>query len=248
MCKNVELSVCRLKAPSGGNIISLPKRGKLSNLEILVPSVSGRNQDTAARESQAAAALRRKGGGCPTKTDGQDLGDNFGWIQHFYIHCQQDASISWLWRVDGRRRNREKQGNQESVEFLSGSNHGKNIPNCRPRPGHNWWSIIIWGLNLTKTFHGSEKLIYSLARKTLSLFAKLIQQNIFDAANIFATYFFFITLLLAGDMQLTLMSVVPCLLQIAIENLPKFARMILIVWSAEHEISKSSPSHLYAVL
>ena len=93
MCKNVELSVCRLKAPSGGNIISLPKRGKLSNLEILVPSVSGRNQDTA-RESQAAAALRRKGGGCPTKTDGQDLGDNFGWIQHFYIHCQQDASIS----------------------------------------------------------------------------------------------------------------------------------------------------------
>lgn len=228
--------------------ISLPKRGKLSNLEILVPSVSGRNQDTAARESQAAAALRRKGGGCPTKTDGQDLGDNFGWIQHFYIHCQQDASISWLWRVDGRRRNREKQGNQESVEFLSGSNHGKNIPNCRPRPGHNWWSIIIWGLNLTKTFHGSEKLIYSLARKTLSLFAKLIQQNIFDAANIFATYFFFITLLLAGDMQLTLMSVVPCLLQIAIENLPKFARMILIVWSAEHEISKSSPSHLYAVL
>ena len=62
MCKNVELSVCRLKAPSGGNIISLPKRGKLSNLEILVPSVSGRNQDTAARE--------REPGGRGSKTEG----------------------------------------------------------------------------------------------------------------------------------------------------------------------------------
>ena len=58
------------------------------------------------------------------------------------------------------------------------------------------------------------------------------------------THFFFMTLLLAGDMQLTLMSVVPCLLQIAMENLPKFARMILIVWSAAHEISRLSPSHL----
>jgi len=52
------------------------------------------------------------------------------------------------------------------------------------------------------------------------------------------------TLLLAGDMQLTLMSVVPWRLQIAIENLPKFARMILIVCSLLQEISKLSPSHL----
>ena len=52
------------------------------------------------------------------------------------------------------------------------------------------------------------------------------------------------TLLLAGDMQLTLMSVVPCLLQIAMENLPKLALMILIVWSAAQEISRLSPSHL----
>ena len=37
------------------------------------------------------------------------------------------------------------------------------------------------------------------------------------------------TLLLAGDIQLTLMSVVPCLLQMAMENLPKFARIILMV-------------------
>ena len=44
-----------------------------------------------------------------------------------------------------------------------------------------------------------------------------------------ATYFFFMTLLLAGDIQLTLMSVVPCRLQIAMENLPKLARIILMV-------------------
>ena len=37
------------------------------------------------------------------------------------------------------------------------------------------------------------------------------------------------TLLLAGDIQLTLMSVVPCRLHIAMENLPKLARIILMV-------------------
>ena len=58
------------------------------------------------------------------------------------------------------------------------------------------------------------------------------------------TYFFFMTLLLAGDMQLTLMSVVPCLLQIAMENRPKLALMILMVWSSPQEISRLSPSHL----
>jgi len=52
------------------------------------------------------------------------------------------------------------------------------------------------------------------------------------------------TLLLAGDMQLTLMSVVPCLLQIAMENRPKLALMILMVWSSPQEISRLSPSHL----
>ena len=52
------------------------------------------------------------------------------------------------------------------------------------------------------------------------------------------------TLLLAGDMQLTLMSVLPCLLQIAMENRPKFALIILIVWSTAQEISRLSPSHL----
>ena len=39
------------------------------------------------------------------------------------------------------------------------------------------------------------------------------------------THFLFMTRLLDGDMQLTLISVVPCLLQIAIEKRPKFARM-----------------------
>ena len=58
------------------------------------------------------------------------------------------------------------------------------------------------------------------------------------------THFFFMTLLLAGDMQLTLMSVLPCLLQIAMENRPKFALIILIVWSTAQEISRLSPSHL----
>ena len=52
------------------------------------------------------------------------------------------------------------------------------------------------------------------------------------------------TLLLAGDMQLTLMSVLPCLLQIAMENRPKFALIIFIVWSTAQEISRLSPSHL----
>ena len=68
--------------------------------------------------------------------------------------------------------------------------------------------------------------------------------NIGREENKKSTHFFFMTLLLAGDMQLTLMSVVPCLLQIAMENLPKLARMILIVWSAAQEISRLSPSHL----
>ena len=39
------------------------------------------------------------------------------------------------------------------------------------------------------------------------------------------THFLFMTRLLDGDMQLTLMSVVPCRLQIAIEKRPKFARI-----------------------
>ena len=39
------------------------------------------------------------------------------------------------------------------------------------------------------------------------------------------THFLFMTRLLDGDMQLTLISVVPCRLQIAIEKRPKFARI-----------------------
>ena len=44
-------------------------------------------------------------------------------------------------------------------------------------------------------------------------------------AMVMITHFLFMTRLLDGDMQLTLMSVVPCRLQIAIENRPKFARI-----------------------
>jgi len=62
------------------------------------------------------------------------------------------------------------------------------------------------------------------------------------------SHFLFMTRLLDGDMQLTLMSVVPCRLQIAIEKRPKFARITLIVWSAAHDMVSFSPSHLYAVL
>ena len=62
------------------------------------------------------------------------------------------------------------------------------------------------------------------------------------------TYFLFITRLLDGDIQFTLISVVPWRLQMAIENRPKFARITFIVWSAAQEIVNLSPSHLYAVL
>ena len=62
------------------------------------------------------------------------------------------------------------------------------------------------------------------------------------------TYFLFITRLLDGDIQFTLISVVPWRLQMAIENRPKFARITFIVWSAAQEIDNLSPSHLYAVL
>ena len=44
-------------------------------------------------------------------------------------------------------------------------------------------------------------------------------------AMMMITHFLFMTRLLDGDMQLTLMSVVPCRLQIAIEKRPKFARI-----------------------
>ena len=40
-----------------------------------------------------------------------------------------------------------------------------------------------------------------------------------------STHFLFMTRLLEGDMQLTDMSVVPCRLQIAMENRPKLARI-----------------------
>ena len=68
------------------------------------------------------------------------------------------------------------------------------------------------------------------------------------------------TRLLDGDMQLTLISVVPCLLQIAIEKRPKLARMTckekmkeliilclvvtLMVWSEAQDMVNFSPSHL----
>ena len=87
------------------------------------------------------------------------------------------------------------------------------------------------------------------------------------------THFLFMTRLLDGDMQLTLISVVPCRLQIAIEKRPKFARITckkqkykiqkknekqdlflillimsmmvtLMVWSEAQEMVSSSPSHL----
>ena len=83
------------------------------------------------------------------------------------------------------------------------------------------------------------------------------------------THFLFMTRLLDGDMQLTLISVVPCLLQIAIEKRPKFARITcnenmrfqkkknksvifsqllalvtLMVWSEAQEMVSCSPSHL----
>ena len=97
-------------------------------------------------------------------------------------------------------------------------------------------------------------------------------------AMVMIAHFLFMTRLLDGDMQLTLMSVVPCRLQIAIEKRPKFARITfegtyledvqgsaermtiiiiiiiiitvitLIVWSAAHDMVSFSPSHLYAVL
>ena len=94
-------------------------------------------------------------------------------------------------------------------------------------------------------------------------------------AMVMITYFLFMTRLLDGDMQLTLMSVVPCRLQIAIEKRPKFARITfegtyledvqgsaeliimiiiiilvitLMVWSAAQDMVSFSPSHLYAVL
>ena len=91
-------------------------------------------------------------------------------------------------------------------------------------------------------------------------------------AMLIIAHFLFMTRLLDGDMQLTLMSVVPCRLQIAIEKRPKFARITfertylekrmtiiiiiiiiitiitLIVWSAAHDMVSFSPSHLYAVL
>ena len=44
-------------------------------------------------------------------------------------------------------------------------------------------------------------------------------------AMVMTAHFLFMTRLLDGDMQLTLMSVVPCRLQIAIEKRPKFARI-----------------------
>ena len=44
-------------------------------------------------------------------------------------------------------------------------------------------------------------------------------------AMVMIAHFLFMTRLLDGDMQLTLMSVVPCRLQIAIEKRPKFARI-----------------------
>ena len=74
------------------------------------------------------------------------------------------------------------------------------------------------------------------------------------------THFLFMTRLLDGDMQLTLISVVPCLLQIAIEKRPKLARMTcdgkmkeliilclivtLMVWSEAQDMVNFSPSHL----
>jgi len=58
------------------------------------------------------------------------------------------------------------------------------------------------------------------------------------------SHFLFMTRLLDGDMQLTLISVVPCLLQIAIEKRPKLARMTLMVWSEAQDMVNFSPSHL----
>ena len=58
------------------------------------------------------------------------------------------------------------------------------------------------------------------------------------------SHFLFMTQWLDGDMQLTLISVVPCLLQIAIEKRPKFARITLMVWSEAQEMVSCSPSHL----
>ena len=64
------------------------------------------------------------------------------------------------------------------------------------------------------------------------------------------THFLFMTRLLDGDMQLTLMSVVPCRLQIAIEKRPKFARITFqgtyleeVQGSAEHNVDDDRNHH-----
>ena len=51
------------------------------------------------------------------------------------------------------------------------------------------------------------------------------------------------TLVEEGAMQLTLRSILPWLLQMAMLNLPKLARMILILWSVVQVRARVSPSH-----
>ena len=57
-------------------------------------------------------------------------------------------------------------------------------------------------------------------------------------------YRFFITRVDEGAIQLTDISMTPCLLQMAMLNLPKFALMILILCSSGHVNSNLSLSHL----
>ena len=173
-------------------------------------------------------------------------------ISHFYIHWLPDWINLYLTR-------REKHSAWDSWRTVCAVLITAKIPpNYRHRPvspGHNWWSIIIWDRGLTwQKVSRSSPVIYWDSLQNIILVCKidgiilgqLLASQLSEVESLSPpkTYFFFMTLLLAGDMQLTLMSVVPCLLQIAMENRPKLALMILMVWSSPQEISRLSPSHL----